>query len=93
MRRKSIIKYYQPITASTPKRYIEDGYAFAFGESYPCGYEAKVKQAKRHTKNGKYPMICVTSYEMEKGNVIKSITKEFFKDGELAETKKQTFKE
>ena len=91
MRRKSIIKYYQPITASTPQRFIEDGYAFAFGESYPCGYEAKVRQAKRHTKNGKYAMICVISYEMEKGNVIKSIIKEYFKNGELVDTKKQKF--
>lgn len=91
MRRISQIKYYQPITANTPERCIEDGYAFAFGESYPSGYAAKVKQAKRHTKNGKYAMICVVSYEMEKGNVIRSITREYFKDGELADTKKQTF--
>ena len=92
MRRTSIIKYYQQVTASTPKKYIEDGYAFAFGESYPCGYAAKVKQAKRQTKNGKYAMICVVSYEMEKGNVVRSITHEYFKDGELADIKKQTFK-
>ena len=91
MRRISIIKYYQPIEASTPQKYIEDGYAFAFGESYPCGYAAKVKQAKRHTKNGKYAMICVVSYEMAKGNVVKSITREYFKNGELADTKREEY--
>jgi hypothetical protein len=35
--------------------------------------------------------VCIIIYEHEKGGVLRSITKEYFRNGELAETNKQTF--